>query len=438
MLKNTFSLNEKQFPKFKKQLEYIYTNSKTYHEKLKECGITPNDIQSIDDLDKLPLTTKKDFHESSIYDYYCVPENKIARFHASSGSTGKPTIVGLTKNDLKLRNQMIITQCQKTGITSDDVIQICYGYGMFTGGLGFHEALSEYGCTIVPTGSGNSEKQLYYMKKLRTTVLISGPYYALHLAEVAKQKGIDVKNFNLKIIKVGSELVTEKMRQKLKEAWGQQVIISQDYGMTELIGPCAASECPLQNGMHIYEDNFIIELVDPITKQTTDKNTGELIISTLNNECFPLIRYATNDIVTLETSPCKCGNHTIKIKKIIGRADDMLKIKGVKVFLSQIEDFILSYDFCTPNYEIVLTKKDFIDQVEINIEYNKPNYLKSFQTAEQKLANAFQNYFGIKASINLINPNTIKQTTGKAKKSKTCAQKKLCNKSFFYSTLINS
>lgn len=418
MLKNVSSLKKEQFQKLKKQLEHLYTNSKTYHEKLKERGITPDDIQSIDDLDKLPLTTKNDFHKSSIYDYYCVPENKIARFHASSGSTGKPTIVGLTKNDIKLRNQMIITQCQKAGITPDDVVQICYGYGMFTGGLGFHEALADYGCTIVPTSSGGSEKQLYYMEKLHTTVLISGPYYALHLAEVAKQKGIDVKKFNLKIIKVGSELVTEKMRKKLKEAWGQNVIVSQDYGMTELMGPCAASECSFQNGMHIYEDNFIVELIDPITKQKTNKNTGELVISTLNNECFPLIRYATNDIVTLETSPCKCGNHTIKIKKIIGRADDMLKIKGVKVFLSQIEDFILSYDFCTPNYEIVLTKKDFIDQVEINIEYNKPSYLSNQNTNEQTLANAFQNYFGIKANINLINPNTIKQTTGKAKKIK--------------------
>lgn len=417
MLKTSL-INQKQFHKFKKQLEYMYINSKTYHKKLKECGISPNDIQTITDLNKLPLTTKQDFHKSSIYDYYCVPESQIVRFHASSGTTGKPTIIGLTKNDINLRNRMIISQCKKAGITPDDIIQICYGYGMFTGGLGFHEALAEYGCTIVPTASGNSEKQLYYMEKLHTTVLISGPYYALHLAELAKQKGINLKDFKLKIIKVGSELVTERMRKKLKEAWGQNIIISQDYGMTELMGPCVASECPFQNGMHIYEDNFIIELVDPITKQTTNKNTGELVISTLNNECFPLIRYATNDIVTLETTPCKCGNHTLKIKKIIGRTDDMLKIKGVKVFLSQIEDFILSYDFCSPNYEIVLTKKDFIDQVEINIEYNKPNYFKSSQNAEQKLANAFQNYFGIKANINLINPNTIKQPTGKAKKIK--------------------
>ncbi len=423
---NILNSQKKNFQKLKKQLEYIYENNKIYKKKIDDCGIKINDIKNFDDFQKLPLTKKSDFFIDYPHGFYCVDKSKIVRYHASSGTTGKSLIVGFTKNDLKLRNKMIIQNCKNAGITKNDVVQICVGYGMFTGGLGFHEALEEFGCTIVPTSSGGTEKQLFYMQNLNTTVLVTSPSYAMHMAEVAKEIGIDVKKLSVRIIKVGSELLTEEMRRKLKKAWGKDIMISQDYGMTETMGPGLGSECKLCSGLHLYEDNYVFELIDPVTKEPTDSNTGELVISSLNNECFPLIRYETNDIVELELKKCQCGKTSNRIKRIIGRADDMVKVKGVKVYLSQIEDFILKNDYLSSNYEVQLTKKkDFMDDIKIIIEYqniidvNLNDNVNMLKEKEIELMKKFKDTFGIKAKIMLVLPKTIKRyETGKVKKLK--------------------
>lgn len=426
MIESILTVQKKNFNQFKKQLNYIYKNNKIYKEKLDSDNIKIDDIKNINDITKLPLTTKNDFFKDYPYGFYSVNKNKILRYHASSGTTGKSLIVGFTKNDLKLRNKMIIEDCKNAGIKKSDIIQICFGYGMFTGGLGFHEALEEYEYSIIPTSSGNTEKQLFYMKNLGTTVLITSPSYAMHMCEVAKEIGIDVKKLNVRIIKVGSELLTEEMRKKLRKAWGKNVVISQDYGMTETMGPGIGSECKNCNGLHIYEDNYIYELVDPNTKKPAKGNTGELVISTLHNECFPLIRYATNDIVELEFKKCSCGKTSTRIKKIIGRCDDMIKVKGVKVYLSQVEDFILSHDYCSSNYEVeIIKRKDFMDDIKIVVEYQTKIDLKfqynidMLRLKENELMGKFKDTFGIKAKIELVLPKTIKRyETGKVKRIK--------------------
>ncbi len=421
-IKSNLLLQKNHLNQFKKQLKYTYKNNKIYKEKINKSNIKISDIKEITDINKLPLTIKSDFFIDYPYGFYAVDTKEIVRYHASSGTTGKPLIVGFTKNDINLRNEMIINICQSAGITKDDIIQICSGYGMFTGGLGFHEALIENGYNIIPTSAGNTEKQIFYMQKLHTTVLIASPSYVMHIYEVAKELGIDVKKLDVRILKLGSELLTDNMRKKIKEAWGNKIIINQDYGMTETMGPGLGSECEYHNGLHLYDKNFIYELVDPITKEPTDKNIGELVITNLYSECFPLIRYATNDIVELDYKKCKCGKTSPRIKRIIGRCDDMIKIKGVKVYLSQIEEFILKHRICTPNYLITLTTKDYIDDIKIEIEYSKyidnSNAEIKIKNKEEELKNKFKNKFGIKANIRLISPNTLPRKIGKVKRIK--------------------
>lgn len=425
-MESLLELQKKNFMQLKKQLKYIYDNNKIYRKKINDGNIKIESIKNINDISKLPLTTKSDFFTNYPYGFYCANKNKIVRYHASSGTTGKSLIVGFTKNDLELRNKIIIENLKRAGVTKDDVVQICYGYGMFTGGLGFHEALEEFGCSIIPTSSGNTLKQLFYMQNLHTSVLITSPSYAMHIYEVAKENNIDVKDLNVRIIKTGSELLTDEMRRKLKKAWGKNVVISQDYGMAESMGPCLASECAYGDGLHVCDSNFIYELIDPVTKKSTNKNVGELVITNLNNECFPLIRYETNDIVELEHKKCKCGKEGIKIKRIIGRSDDMIKVKGVKVYLSQIEDFLLSNDYCSSNYEVQLIKtKDFMNDIKIVVEYQNIvnlNFNKNISMLNQKeneLMKKFKETFGIKAKIKLALPKTIKRyETGKVKRLK--------------------
>ena len=421
---NALNYQKKNLSRFKKQLDYLYDNNKYYREKIIENDIDLSSIKKITDITKLPLLTKQDLFHDYPYGFYSTKRKNIARYHATSGTTGKPLIVGFTKKDLKTRNKMVLDICKRAGIKKDDVVQICVGYGMFTGAFSFHDALEQYGCTIIPTSSGNTEKQIFYMKMLHTTVLITSPSYAMHLYEVAKEMGIDVKELDLRILKVGSELLTEEMRKRLQEAYGDKVIINQDYGMTETMGPGLGSECKYCDGLHLYTKNFVYELVDPVTKMPTDKNVGELVISTLHNECLPLIRYATNDIVELDYTKCKCGSRAPRIKKVIGRCDDMIKCKGVKLFLSQVEDFILKHHFCTSNYEIILTTEKYIDKIKIEIEsiYDfakmDEKMKKKIEEQEKRLVEEFKSTFGIYAKVMLVAPNSIKRQNGKVKRIK--------------------
>jgi len=399
----------------------MYENNYIYNKKLVDNNIKLDDINSIKDIVKLPLITKSDFFINYPYGFYSVDKKDIVRFHSSSGSTGKSLIVGFTKNDILLRNRMVLENSISSGINKDDVVQICVGYGMFTGGLGYHEGLESLGCSIIPVSCGNTERQLYYIQNLNTTVLITSPSYAMHLYETSKRLGIDIKKTKLRMIKLGSELLTDEMRKLLKKCFGN-IIISQDYGMTETMGPGFGNECVYCNGMHIYTSNFIYELVDPITKEPVDGNIGELVISTLNNECFPLIRYATNDIVEIDEEQCPCGRQTARIKRIIGRADDMLKLKGVKIYISQIEEFILKHSFCSSNYEIILNTIDYIDNIRIRIECNNINNISKKKI---ELENNFKSFFGIKVEIELLEDGILERNIGKVKRLKDLRDRKL-------------
>ena len=404
---------DKKFSKFKENLNYIYENNKVYREKMQKINITPDDIKTKKDISKLPLTTKEDFFKEG----WTSLNSKIKQYHASSGTTGKPLIVGMTENDIKFREESIKKSAHLAGITKNDTVQLCIGLGMFTGGLSFYDGLKDLGCTVIPTGTMSTEMQLYYMKTLRPTVIISSASQIMHLYEASKIYGIDVKDLPIRIIRVGSELMTEKMRKKIKEAYGEKVSVTEDYGMTETFGPGLGIECKYELGMHL-NDDYYFELVDPKTKEVTTKDVGELVVTTIYNEGFTIVRYFTNDIVKITKETCPCGRKSPRIVKFLGRADDMLKVKGVKIFVSQIEDFIYAHPSFNHQYEIIITKENYKDILTINIEYKEKITTKINQELNkyvEQIENEFRSKFGISSKINIVDAKTIKRLPGKPK-----------------------
>lgn len=411
---------DKKFASFKKSLERVYEHNKLYRDKMRKLNITPDDIKSEEDIQKLPITEKKDFFIDYPYGYYATSQADIKVYHASSGTTGKPLIVGLTENDMKYRSETIVKDLKMAGIQKGDVVQICLGLGMFAGGLSFYEGLRSMGCKIIPTATMSTKMQLFYMKQLKTTVLISSPSHVMRIYEVALENGIDVKSLPLRIIRVGSELMTEKMRRKIKESFGEDVSVTQDYGMTEFLGPGLGMECEYGCGMHL-NDDFYFELVDPKTKKKTNGNIGELIISSVYSEAFPLVRYATNDLVQITREKCKCGRVSPRILRFLGRADDMLKVKGVKIFVSQIEDFLFAHPKFNHQYEIVLNDDNYKDSLTINVEYHRKiskDYQKYLKEYEKEIEEEFKNVFGIKSHIHIVDIKTIERPEGKVRRVK--------------------
>ena len=410
-----------QLERLKETVSRVYETVPYYRQKMQAKGIVPSDIKSLDDLKKLPFVTKQDMRDTYPFGLFAVPKNKLVRIHASSGTTGKPTVVGYTENDLKVWTECVSRIACMGGATADDVAQICFGYGMFTGALGLHYGLENIGATIIPSSTGNSEKQIMYMKDFGTTLLVATPSYALRLAEVAREMGVDpAKDLNVKIGLVGSELLTDAMREEMHKAWGKDMLVTSNYGMSELMGPGVSGECEQLCGMHINEDYFIPEIIDPITEQVLPAGEkGELVITCIKKEGIPLIRYRTKDITRLFYEPCKCGRTFCRMENLSGRSDDMLKIRGVNVFPSQIEEVILSFDELGPHYEIVVTREGYTDKLEIRVELTHST--DSFAVLE-KLANAVRNklkvVLGLDAKVKLESPNTLQRFEGKAKRIK--------------------
>ena len=420
---------DKKFEEFKMELNKVYRKNKIYKEKMIEKGIIPEDIKIWEDIKKLPITTKQDLLKDYPNGWNCVPTSKIKMYHSSSGTTGKPLIVGLTDKDIELRKEIIKENAKQAGITKEDTIEICYGFGMFTGGFSFYEGLKDLGCKIIPTGTMSTEMQLFYMQKLKATVLISSPSHVMHLYEKAKELKIDVKKLSIRIIRVGSELLTETMRKKIKVAWGENISVTQDYGMTETLGPGLGMECIYENGMHL-NTNYYFELVDPINKLPTENDIGELVVTTIYSDCFPLIRYATSDLVKISKEKCSCGSTSPRIVKFLGRTDDMLKVKGVKIFVSQIEDFLFIHPYFNHQYEIVISKENYKDILTINIEYKEDllNVSKEKITNYKiELEQEFKNTFGITSQINIVDNKTIKPTSGKIIRVKDLRRLKISN-----------
>ncbi len=410
-----------QLERLQETVSRVYDKVPAYREKMDKKGVKPQDIKTLKDLAKLPFVTKQDMRDTYPFGLFAVPRNKLVRIHASSGTTGKPTVVGYTENDLKTWTECVSRIACMGGATENDVAQICFGYGMFTGALGLHYGLENIGATIVPSSTGNSEKQIMYMKDFETSLLVATPSYALRLAEVARQIGVDpIKDLKVKIGLVGSELLTDAMREEMHKAWGKDMLVTSNYGMSELMGPGVSGECEYMCGMHINEDYFIPEIIDPVTEEVLPAGEkGELVITCIKKEGLPLIRYRTKDITRLFYDKCKCGRTFCRMENLSGRSDDMLKIRGVNVFPSQIEEVILSFDELGPHYEIIVSREGYTDKLEIRVELTHST--DSFSVLE-KLSNSVRNklkvMLGLDAKVKLESPNTLQRFEGKAKRIK--------------------
>ncbi|MGL4607406.1 MAG: phenylacetate--CoA ligase family protein [Eubacteriaceae bacterium] len=412
-------LREIQLRRLKKTLVHVYENVPHYRHKFGAIGITPQDLKTLDDLKYFPLTTKEDLRETYPFGLFAKPKSKIIRYHASSGTTGKPTVVGYTKNDMKVWKEVIARIVTMGGVTKEDTAQITFGFGLFTGAFGLQQGLEKVGAGVIPISSGNTEKQIMIMKDFQTTALIGTPSYALHIAETAKEMGINPhKDLNLKYGLFGGEGSTEEMRKKLNEAWG--IFSTENYGMSELIGPGVSGECEALRGMHVCDDHFITEIIDPETLEVLPEGSiGELVITPITKEALPLIRYRTKDITRLDHSQCDCGRTTTRMAKITGRTDDMLIIGGVNVFPSQIEGVLLGVEGIGSNYQIRVLKKGYLDRIEIDVEVGDQNLLDSVSLLDKlhkEIKGKLHTILGINAGIHLVEPKSLQRSEGKAKR----------------------
>ena len=399
----------------------VYEKVQPYREKMDAAGVKPDDIRTLSDLKRLPFVTKQDMRDNYPFGLFAVPKDELVRIHASSGTTGKPTVVGYTKRDLDVWTETVSRIAALGGATRQDVAQICFGYGMFTGALGLHYGLEKIGAAMVPSSTGNTEKQIMYMKDFGTTLLVATPSYALRIAEVAMQMGIDPKTgLNVKIGLLGSELLTEAMRTEMHKLWGDEMLVTSNYGMSELNGPGVSGECEYLCGMHINEDFFIPEIIDPKTGEVLPPGEkGELVITCIYKEALPLIRYRTKDITRLIYEPCKCGRTTVRMENLDGRTDDMLKIRGVNVFPSQIEEVLLGIEEIGPHYEIIVTRANHTDKLEIRVELAEAvDEFKKLQALEASIKHKLRIVLGLDAKIRLESPNTLQRFEGKAQRVK--------------------
>ena len=410
-----------QLQRLQETVKRVYEKVVPYRQKMEEAKVKPEDIKNLKDLRRLPFITKQDMRDNYPFGLFAVPKDQLVRIHASSGTTGKPTVVGYTKKDLEIWTECVSRIAAMGGATEKDVAQICFGYGMFTGALGLHFGLENMGAAIVPSSTGNTEKQIMFMKDFGTTLLVATPSYALRIGEVAKQMGIDPKtDLQVKIGLVGSELLTEAMRTEMHKLWGEDMLVTSNYGMSELMGPGVSGECEQLCGMHVNEDFFIPEIIDPKTEEVLPPGEkGELVITCIYKEALPLIRYRTKDITRLNYEPCKCGRTTVRMENLDGRTDDMLKIRGVNVFPSQIEEVLLGIDEIGPHYEIIVTRKDHSDILKIRVELMEPmDAYKELRALEKKIKQRLRIVLGLDAKIRMESPNTLQRFEGKAQRVK--------------------
>ncbi len=414
-------MEQLQLQRLQQTVARVYEKVLPYRQKMDACGVRPEDIRSLADLKRLPFVTKADLRDNYPFGLFAVPKEQLVRIHASSGTTGKPTVVGYTQGDLATWTECVSRIAAAGGATASDVAQICFGYGMFTGALGLHYGLENIGATIVPSSTGNSEKQLMYMKDFGTTLLVATPSYALRLAEVARECGIDPKtDLKVKIGLVGSELLTDAMREEMHKCWGEDMLVTSNYGMSELMGPGVSGECEYLCGMHINEDFFIPEIIDPQTGEVLPEGEwGELVITCIQKEGLPLIRYRTKDITCLTYERCQCGRTTVRMANLHGRSDDMLKIRGVNVFPSQIEEVVLHVDGLGPHYEIIVERDGYADILTVRVELAQAtDSFRELQTIERAVKNKLKVVLGLDAKIKLESPNTLARFEGKARRVK--------------------
>lgn len=408
-------MNNLQSARLRKAVNRVYHNVEPYRKKMQEAGLEPGDINGIEDIEKLPFTTKDDLRDNYPFGLFAVPLSEIVRIHASSGTTGKATVVGYTRKDIDVWAECVARCCAMAGLGRNDIIQVAYGYGLFTGGLGGHYGAEHLGATVVPMSTGNTQKLIDMMIDFGATGLMCTPSYLMHIAEVIEERGLKDK-IKLKATLNGAEPWTENMRKQIEERLG---IEAHDiYGLSEIMGPGVATDCHFHRGLHIFEDHFYPEIVDPKTlKPVPDGETGELVITTLTKEGIPMIRYRTKDLTSITHEKCECGRTTARISRFKGRSDDMLIIRGVNVFPSQVEAALLTVDGITPNYQIIVDRVNHQDTLAILVEVEERFFsdeIKELENLQKKIEHAVHQAIGLHAKIELVEPKTIERSMGKA------------------------
>ncbi|NLO81811.1 MAG: phenylacetate--CoA ligase [Clostridiales bacterium] len=399
-------------------VQRVYHNVPYYRQRMQELGIVPEDIKGIEDLHKLPFTTKQDLRDNYPYGLFAVPLSEIVRIHASSGTTGKPTVVGYTRKDIVTWSELMARTLVSGGTHKDSVIQIAYGYGLFTGGLGVHYGAERIGASVIPVSGGNTKRQIMIMKDFGTTVLACTPSYALYIAETIQEMGIKREELKLEYGIFGAEPWSEAMRKEIEEK--MQISAIDIYGLSEVIGPGVASECQCKNGLHIFEDHFIPEIIDPETGEVlSEGKEGELVFTTITKEGLPVIRYRTRDISSLDYEPCSCGRTHVRMKKVLGRTDDMIIIRGVNVFPSQIESILMEIGETEPHYLLVVDRVGNLDSLEVWVEVSNKLFsdeVRRLEDLNRRIANEIQSTLGLSVKVRLVEPKTIERSEGKAKR----------------------
>lgn len=402
--------------RLKKLVERVYFNVPHYRHVLQELGLEPEDIKSLDDLHKLPFTTKQDLRDNYPYEMFAVPLSEVVRVHASSGTTGKPTVVGYTRKDIVTWSELLARALTCAGTSKDSVIQIAYGYGLFTGGLGIHYGAERLGASVIPSSGGNTKRQIMLMQDFGTTVLACTPSYAIYMAETMEKMGVDRNKLKLKTGILGAEPWSENLRKEIENRLG--ITALDIYGLSEVMGPGVAIECPYKNGLHIYEDHFLPEIIDPVTaKPLPYGEQGELVFTTLTKEGIPVIRYRTRDISVLYQEKCACGRTHVRMGKVSGRTDDMLVIRGVNVFPSQVESVLLDIGDTEPHYQIIVDRVGILDEVEILVEVSEKMFsdqIRNLERLENTIKSKITSILGIQVDVRLVEPMTIPRSEGKS------------------------
>ncbi|MFZ5568823.1 MAG: phenylacetate--CoA ligase family protein [Thermodesulfobacteriota bacterium] len=406
-----------QLRRFQTTIERAYATVPFYRERFQKAGVSSADIKTLDDLKRIPFTTKQDLRDNYPFGMFAVPMSNVVRIHASSGTTGQPTVVGYTARDINTWAELMARSLSAGGATREDIIHNAYGYGLFTGGLGVHYGAEKLGASIIPVSGGNTKRQVIIMKDFGPTILTATPSYALHLAEVAIEMGVSFQNLKFKYGIFGAEPWSETMRREIENKLNLSAV--DIYGLSEVIGPGVAIEChEAKKGLHVFEDHFIPEIIDPATGDVLPYGeTGELVFTSLTKEAFPVIRYRTRDISTLNPEPCICGRTHVRMKRVSGRTDDMLIIRGVNVFPSQIESVLMNVDEVEPHYQLLVDRKDNLDILTVRVEVGERLFsdeVKKLQSLEAKIEKDIKEYLGVSAKVKLVEPKTIARSEGKA------------------------
>lgn len=407
---------ELQLKRLQVVVKRAYENVPYYRQRLEEAGVTPEDIQTLKDIEKIPFTTKSDLRDAYPFGMFAVSTDDIVEVHTTSGTTGKPTVSGYTTKDLEIWGEVVARALSMAGATKKDIVQNCYGYGLFTGGLGVHHGGQKVGCTVIPISAGNTQRQIEIIQDFKSTIITCTPSYAMYIAEVLEREGILPEDIKLKAGVFGAEMWTEEMRNEIERRLNIDAL--NIYGLTEIIGPGVANECMEKDGLHIFDDHFYPEIIDPQNLETLPEGeNGELVLTTLTREGMPVLRFRTRDITTLRRGECECGRTHVKMDRITGRSDDMLKIRGVIVFPSQIERALLKIPGMEPHYQIIASRPHHLDELEVQVETSPALFsdeVKHVEEVRKSIEKHIHDEIGLRVNVTLVEPRSLPRSEGKA------------------------